>query len=126
MGLASTLLCYFGRHLSLWPRTSSIFGLSRSGFTSQIRSRFTGTRTIATKACIISWRRKWRRQGLLNAERNGTSIAVQGLTARGRKLIDASSNLSTEFLNDIHKALYQEIPYNDDPSSGVNRFLNSE
>jgi hypothetical protein len=45
--------------------------------------------------------------GLLNAERNGTCIAVQGLTARGRKLIGASSTPSAEFLNDIHKALYQ-------------------
>ena len=63
--------------------------------------------------------------GLLNVEQNGTCIAVQGLTARGRKLIDASSTPSAEFLNDIHEALYQEVSYNDAPSSGVNRPLNS-
>lgn len=48
--------------------------------------------------------------GLLDAERNGTTIAVHGLTPQGQKLTDAPADLPNAFLDDLQQALYENTP----------------
>lgn len=54
--------------------------------------------------------------GLLNADQNNAVIAVRGLTEHGQQLVDPTSRLSSEVLDEMNRALYTDAPSDKDVS----------
>ena len=59
---------------------------------------------------------KMKAAGLLDAEQDNAVIAVRGLTEHGRNLVDPTSDLTSEVIDEMIRAFYADEPPNKDMS----------